>query len=98
MTPDISKLNLDTAASLQQQKQEEARKPKKGAKAPAQEPLAAPQPTRAKPTPGMWKEGMEIRFGENAPTQKKEDDGKGEKASKTSGKQGWDPNQEIRFG
>jgi hypothetical protein len=97
MTPDISKLNLDTAASLQQQKEEEARKPKRGAKAPAQEPLAAPQPTRAKAAPGMWKEGMDIRFGNEAPPQKS-DDGKGEKGARTSSKQGWDPNQQIRFG
>jgi programmed cell death 6-interacting protein len=95
MTPDISKLNLDTAASLQEQKQAEARKPKKAAKSSAQEPLAAPQPTRVTPSTGMWNPDMGIRFGNNAPSQPKEPENK---ATKGAGKGGWDAEKPIKFG
>jgi len=94
MTPDISKLNLDTTASLQQQKQEESRRTtRSSAKAAAsvQEPIAAPQPTRIAPAAGMWNPDMGIKFG-NDP------DGKSSKSTTTSNKKGWDPNAAIKFG
>lgn len=97
MTPDISKLNLDTKATLQQQKEDEARTTtrmtRSSKKAPTQAPLAAPQPTRVNSATGMWNPDVGIRFGnENAPGND------GENKTKGPGSKGWNANQPIQFG
>jgi hypothetical protein len=82
---------------LQQEKQDEARKARRSARLAGQEPLAAPQPTRAKPSAGMWKEGMDIRFGSNNDPNK-ENEGKNSPDPRGKGKKGWDQSQGINFG
>jgi hypothetical protein len=92
-------LNIGTAASLKQQKQEDARKTRdnKASTAPEQ-PLRAPQPTRVSTAGNMWNPEAAIRFGANgAPAVDKEKEDKGTKTAKPKATN-WDPNKPIRFG
>jgi hypothetical protein len=97
ITPDIASLNIETAASLKQQKQQDARKSRDG-KAPAkaqEQPLMAPQPTRASSAGNIWNAEGGIRFGSNGPVENEEDNGAKTVKPKATN---WDPNKPIRFG
>jgi programmed cell death 6-interacting protein len=88
----MSSLNLNTAASLHQQKQAESRSQSyQAGRAPAAAPLAAPKPTRASAAAasGMWTPDAGIRFG--APTGQGGASGNGQTDDR------WDPSKGMKF-
>ncbi|KAI4128384.1 MAG: hypothetical protein LQ347_004206, partial [Umbilicaria vellea] len=68
----MSSLNISQTSNLQDQKQRENMRSQYSAKAPADEPLTAPTPTRAAvvppPAPSVWTPEMGIKFGGAAPS------------------------------
>jgi programmed cell death 6-interacting protein len=97
LTTRMSSLGLQQAAteSLHQQKQADAQNPHYGATAHAEEPLAAPTPTRANvpPTAGMWTPEVGIRFG-GVPTSS----GNARPSAGPPQDGRWDPAQGLKFG
>lgn len=93
----MSSLGLQQAASnsLQKQKQADAQDPHYGASAHAEEPLAAPTPTRASivPTSGMWTPEVGIRFGD---TPAASGNSRSSGGPPQDGR--WDPAQGVKFG
>jgi hypothetical protein len=93
VAPDIASLNIGTAASLTQQKKEDARKSRDGKTTKAPEPpLKAPQPTRV--SSAGWNPDAGIRFGTNGSTVEQQEQPSTSKPKATN----WDPNKPIRFG
>ena len=98
ITTGMSAMHLNQAAALQQQRIAELDSTQPSATRPhAQEPLTAPQPTRAAGTApaNVWSEGMPIRFGggpaHNANPQS-------QNAPQQRGPSGnWDPSAGLRF-
>ena len=94
----MSSLNLQQANSnsLQQQRQVDAQNPQYGADAHAEEPLAAPTPTRAShgPHTGMWTPEAGIRFGGGVPTAS----GNARPSNGPPQDGRWDPAQGLKFG
>lgn len=93
----MSSLNLQQANSnsLQQQRQADAQNPQYGADAHAEEPLAAPTPTRASvgPHAGMWTPDVGIRFA-GVPTTS----GNARPAAGPPQDGRWDPTKGLKFG
>ncbi|KAA8619503.1 pH-response regulator protein palA/RIM20 [Pyrenophora tritici-repentis] len=93
----MSSLGLQqaTSDSLHQQKQADAQNPNYGATAHAEEPLAAPTPTRANmpPPAGMWTPEVGIRFS-GVPTTS----GNARPAAGPPQDGRWDPAQGLKFG
>jgi programmed cell death 6-interacting protein len=98
----MSSLNLDTAASLHQQKQKQKAESRQSAvtlgQASKQVPLAAPQPTRAPSAQatGMWNPEMGIRFGGAAGGATKESGTNGTEGGTTKENK-WDPSKGLKF-
>jgi programmed cell death 6-interacting protein len=96
VTAGMSSLNLNKAAALQQQRQAEREnaQPAYNARPPAQEPLAAPLPTRATPgaAPAVWSEGIPIRFA-SGPTANPAPQNGGQQPKDTK----WEPSKGLRF-
>ncbi|EON68828.1 hypothetical protein W97_08086 [Coniosporium apollinis CBS 100218] len=89
----MSGLNLQQANSLQQQRKAEHQKPPYPVKPPAEEPLAAPTPTRTGPGPvaaGMWTPEMGIRFNDGSAPQSNNQPGHSRDAR-------WDPAKGMKF-
>ena len=106
LSNEMSALNISQTSSLQDQKQRESLRSHYSAKAPSEEPLAAPVPTRAAvappqvPTPGMWNPDMGIKFG-GAPSQQQPGNTNVHNPAypNTRGRGGqWDASQGVRFG
>lgn len=109
--PDVSKLSLDTASSLQrqraaddqQQKQQQRAKEPDAAPTPPPETLAAPLPSRpavSPPPAAMWSPDVGIRFGANAPAAgaaPTAQGGAGMEAPTGKAKAQWSPGKGIRF-
>jgi programmed cell death 6-interacting protein len=97
LTTRMSSLGLQQATtnSLHQQKQADAQNPNYGATAHAEEPLAAPTPTRANvpPPSGMWTPEVGIRFG-GVPTSS----GNARPSAGPPQDGRWDPAQGLKFG
>ncbi|KAJ4294404.1 pH-response regulator protein palA/rim20 [Kalmusia sp. IMI 367209] len=91
----MSSLNLQQAnsSSLHQQRQVDAQNPQYGADAHADEPLAAPTPTRASVGPGMWTPEVGIRFAAVPTTS-----GGARPANGPAQDGRWDPTKGLKFG
>lgn len=93
----IGSMSLQQANSnaLQQQRQADAQNPQYAAAAHADEPLAAPTPTRANapPSAGMWTPDVGIRFG-GVPTTT----GNARPSNGPPQDGRWDPTQGLKFG
>ncbi|KAF2279686.1 BRO1-domain-containing protein [Westerdykella ornata] len=93
----MSSLNLHqtNSNSLRQQRQDDAQNPQYGMDAHAEEPLAAPTPTRASTGPhtSMWSPEVGIRFA-NVPTAS----GNARPANGPPQDARWDPSKGLRFG
>lgn len=91
----MSSLTLQQAnsSSLQQQRQVDAQNPQYAAAAHAEEPLAAPTPTRANVGSGMWSPDVGIRFAA-VPTSS----GGARPAAGPAQDARWDPTQGLKFG
>lgn len=95
----MSSMNLQQAnsSSLQQQRQADAQNPQYGQDAHADEPLAAPTPTRASvgPQVSVWNPEVGIRFGTGGiPTTS----GHARPANGPPQDGRWDPAQGLKFG
>ena len=96
----MSSLNLNTAASLHQQKQAESRSSTYHAgKPPIEVPLAAPQPTRttAAAASGMWTPDAGIRFGTAPASQNGAASGPGGATGGKTSDGRWDPSKGMKF-
>ena len=100
----MSALNLNAAASLQEQKNKQAearRSTRLAGKAHEQEPMAAPQPTRtsaASHASGMWNPDMGIRFGGVSPQANDSVKSNGTNPDNTSIEaKRWDPSKGLKF-
>ena len=109
LTDAMSALNLSQTSHLQDQKQREGLRSHYSAKAPKEEPLAAPVPTRANvqpppaPSPALWSPEMGISFGDPAkappPPQNGNVHNPAYPNTRARGGPGqWNANQGVKFG
>ncbi|KAI9815101.1 MAG: pH-response regulator protein palA/rim20 [Pycnora praestabilis] len=98
----MSSLNISQTNALQQQRHHEIHMPPYSIKAPAEQPLTAPVPTRAAAapppaSPGMWTPEMGIKFGGNASLNGNVQQAPNNPGTKVRGGQ-WDPSRGLQFG
>jgi hypothetical protein len=101
--PDVSKLSLDTASSLQRQKAADGQQRRRAGEAAvsptAEEALAAPlasRPAGAAPAAVMWSPDVGIRFGASGPAPATTGQA-GMEAPAAQAKAQWSPGKGIRF-
>ena len=103
----MSSLNIAQSNSLQDQKKRETLRSQYNVKAPAQDPLTAPTPTRVTvpppaTSPGMWSPEMGIKFGGVAPPPPKASNQHNPSYPDTRNTQvrggPWNPGQGVKFG